>query len=80
MNTRQCVACRILELCRERNISLNEMARLAALPPSTLKSIMNGDSKNPGIVTIKFLCDGLGITLADFFETEAFRSLKQEIC
>ena len=80
MNTRLCIANRILQLCRERNLSLNGLAHLAAVPPSTLKSVLNGDSKNPGIVTIKLLCDGLGITLADFFDTDEFRSLEQEIC
>ena len=79
MNTRLCVANRILQLCRERNLSLNGLAHLSAVPPSTLKSILNGDSKNPGVVTIKLLCDGWGITLADFFDTDEFRSLEQEI-
>lgn len=79
MNTRLCVANRILQLCHERNMSLNRLANLAAVPPSTLKSIMNGDSKNPGVVTIKLLCDGWGITLSDFFGTDEFRSLEQEM-
>ena len=79
MNTRQCVANRILQLCEERRLSLNRLAHESAVPPSTVKSILNGDSKNPGIVTIKLLCDGLEITLEDFFSTEEFRSLEQEI-
>ena len=79
MNTRQCVANRFLQLCEERHLSLNKLAHESAVPPSTLKSILNGDSKNPGIVTIKLLCDGLGITLDDFFNTEEFRALEQEI-
>ena len=79
MNTRLCVANRILQLCQDRNMSLNGLAHLSAVPPSTLKSILNGDSKNPGIVTIKPLCDGWGITLSEFFDTDVFRSLEQEI-
>ncbi len=78
MNTRLCVANRILQLCQERNMSLNGLAHLSAVPPSTLKSILNGDSKNPGIVTIKLLCDGWGITLSDFFDAESFQSLNPE--
>jgi len=78
MTTRQCVANRILQLCAQRNLALNALAHLSAVPPSTLKSIINGDSKNPGIVTVKMLCDGLEITLADFFETDEFRNLEQE--
>ncbi|MBQ6400616.1 MAG: helix-turn-helix transcriptional regulator [Clostridia bacterium] len=79
MNTRLCVANRILQLCQKRNMSLNSLAHLSAVPPSTLKSILNGDSKNPGIVTIKLLCDGWGITLSEFFDTTEFRSLDQEM-
>ena len=78
MNTRLCVANRILQLCHERNISLNSLAHLSAVPPSTLKSILNGDSKNPGIVTIKLLCDGFGISLADFFDHAVFHSREPE--
>lgn len=66
MTTRECVANRIIELCRERNMTINGLARLSALPPSTLKNIVNGVSQNPGIVTIKKLCDGLEITLVEF--------------
>ena len=55
------------------------LARLSAVAPSTLKNIMNGGSQNPGIVTIKMLCDGLGITLTEFFDTDDFRHLEQEI-
>ena len=79
MNTRLCMANRILELCRQKGMSLNSLANLSAVPPSTLKSIMNGDSKNPGIVTIKMLCDGMEISLADFFGTQDFVTLEQEI-
>ena len=79
MTTRECVANRIIELCRERNMTINGLARLSALPPSTLKNIVNGVSQNPGIVTIKKLCDGLEITLIEFFDTEEFRALEQEI-
>ena len=59
-------------------MSLNGLAHLSTVPPSTLKSILNGDSKNPGIVTIKLLCDGWGITLSDFFDDNGFRILEPE--
>ena len=78
MNSRQSVANRILKLCDDRRLALNALANQAAIPPSTLKSIINGDSRNPGIVTIKYLCDGLGISLFDFFNDESFKSLEQE--
>jgi len=79
MNAAKCVANRIIELCYQRNMAINALARSAAVPPSTLKSIINGNSKNPGIVTIKMLCDGLDISLTEFFDTEEFRTLEQEI-
>ncbi len=79
MNTRTAVANRILELCKEKNLTINGLARLSAVPPTTLKNILSGVSKNPGIVTIKLLCDGLEITLTDFFNTEEFKNLEQEI-
>ena len=60
-------------------MTINALATSAAVPPSTLKNIVNGVSKNPGIVTIKMLCDGLDISLTEFFDTEEFRNLEQEI-
>ena len=79
MTTIDCVAKRIIELCNERNMTINGLARSAGLPPSTVKNILNGASRNPGIVTLKILCDGLGITLIEFFDTDDFRALEQEI-
>lgn len=60
-------------------MAINALARSAGMPPTTVKNILNGASKNPGIVTIKMLCDGLDISLIEFFDTEDFRSLEQEI-
>lgn len=80
MTTVECVAQRIIELCNQRNLTFTALARSAGIPPSTVKSILNGASKNPGVVTIKLLCDGLGITLTEFFDTPEFRALEQEIC
>ena len=80
MNTQEMIAFRIRQLCRERNITPNGLSNLAAVSQSTIKSILNGESKNPGTVTIKKLCDGLDITLGEFFSTPEFDSLEQEIC
>ncbi len=79
MKVRKCVAYRILQLCLERNLTVNALARSAAIPPSTLKNIISGGSKNPGIVNIKKLCDALEISLKDFFDTPEFDALEQEI-
>lgn len=70
---------RIYELCRERKITPNALSYLCGVPQATIKSILNGESKNPGIVTIKKICDGLEITMMEFFDTPAYKALEQEI-
>lgn len=79
MNTKEAVANRIIQLCDRNNVTINELANSAGVPPSTVYSILNTKSQNPGIVTIKKLCDGLGVTLVDFFDGEMFLELEQEI-
>ena len=79
MTTLECVRRRLYEICRERNLAFYALATNAGVHPSTMKSIMNGKSQNPGIVTIKKLCDGLDMTLPEFFDTDYFRALEQEI-
>lgn len=79
MDTRTAVANRLLELCEQKRLSINGLARSSAVAPSTLKNILNGGSKNAGIVTLKKLCDGLEVSLFEFFNTEVFRTLEQEI-
>ena len=79
MDTREAVANRIRQLCRERGLTPNGISNVAAVPQATVKSILNGESKNPGIVTIKKLCDGFEITLGEFFATREFDELEQEI-
>ena len=79
MKTREAVAKRIIELCQRKNLTVNGLANVSAVPPSTLKNILYGVSKNPGVVTLKMLCDGLEITLDEFFNSELFKNLDQEI-
>lgn len=66
-------------LIKERNITPNGLSYLSGVSQSTIKSILNGESKNPGIVTIKKLCDGLEISIVDFFNTDDFAQLEQEL-
>lgn len=66
MNTVDAVKVRILQLCAERNITINKLANISGLPPSSLKGIIYGRSRNPKILTIKIICDGLRITLTEF--------------
>ena len=79
MDTREAIVAHIRELCNERNITPNALSIISAVPQSTVKSILNGESSNPGAVTIKKLCDGFGITLGTFFSTPDYDSLEQEI-
>ena len=79
MGTQEAIAKRILQLCKERGLTPNGISNLAAVPQATVKSILNGESKNPGTVTIKKLCDGFEITLGEFFSTPEFDALEQEI-
>ena len=79
MTMQEAVRNRILQLCGERNITINKLATLAALPPSSVKNILYGKSQNPKLLTIKLICDGLGITLRDFFDLEDFNAIEIEL-
>ena len=79
MDTVTAVRNRILALCGEREITINKLATISALQPSSIKNILYGKSQNPKLITIKMICDGLGITLGEFFSTVEFDALEQEI-
>lgn len=79
MDTYTIIKNRILSLCEDKKLTINKLATLSGVAPSTIKNILYGKSHNPGIVTIKMLCDGMDITLIDFFNTEEFKNLEQEI-
>ena len=79
MNTKEAVAKRILELCEERNMAVNALATVSGVSPSTIYSMLNEKSKKPGVVSLKKLCDGLEISIREFFNSELFDDLEQEI-
>ena len=79
MGTYNAVKNRLLELLGEHKMSIHKLAMESAVAPSSIKNILYGKSQNPGIVTIKMLCDGFGITIVEFFDTDDFRNLEQEI-
>lgn len=70
---------RILSICEERDLTINALATAAGLPPSSIKNILYGKSKNPKIATIKIICDGINMSLKDFFDSPEFDNLEQEI-
>ena len=78
MDTYFFVKSRLLDLLDNRRLSIYALSIKSGVAPSTIKNILYGKSKNPGIVTIKILCDGLGISLFDFFDTDNFQSDEPE--
>ena len=75
----EAVSIRLLELCKDKNITVNKLATLSAVTQSTVNDIVNMKSKNIGIVTLKKLCDGLQISITEFFDDDIFKELEQEI-
>lgn len=73
------VRARILELCAQRQITVNRLATISGVTQSTLNNIVSGRNNSATVATIKKLCDGLEITLRAFFDTPAFEDLEQEI-
>lgn len=79
MNIGQAVRERIIELCRERDISINKLSDMSGVTQSTVNNIVSGRNNSATVSTIKKLCDGLGITIQDFFASDLFLDLEQEI-
>ena len=70
---------RLNDLIKQKDITVNEAAVRSGVPPSTLKNILYGQSRNAGVVTIKKICDGLDITIQEFFEDPIFADLEPEL-
>lgn len=70
---------RILELCSERNITVNKLSTICGLTQSTLNNIVSGRNNSTTVSTIKKICDGLEIEIIEFFSSEKFCDLEQEI-
>ena len=79
MNIGEAVRERILELCRERDISINRLSSMSGVTQSTVNNIVSGRNRSTTISTIKKRCDGLGITIEEFFHSDLCRELEQEI-
>lgn len=79
MNITDAVRMRFEDLCNQKGINFCKLAGISGVPYTTVKSVMYGQSRNPGVATIKKLCDGLEISITEFFDTEYFRTLEQEI-
>ena len=79
MGVKDAVVQRFQQICRERNIKINELATLSGVTPSTAYSMMKSSYRHISIVTIKKFCDGLDMPLGEFFSTPEFDALEQEI-
>lgn len=79
MRIKEAVVERFKEICREREIKYNELATLSGVTPSTVYSMMDPTRKEVSIITVKKLCDGLDISIPEFFNAPVFEQLEQEI-
>ena len=80
MRMKEAVVARFQALCQERGIKYNELATLSGVTPSTVYSMMDKRRKDVSVVTVKKLCDGLDISIPEFFNALCFEELEQEIC
>ncbi len=78
MDLQQALKCRILDLCKKHNVTINGLAMLSGMPQSTLNSLIDGSSKNPKLLTILRLCLGLNMELKEFFDDSIFKNLDDE--
>ena len=79
MTVGEAVRQRIIQLCQERDISINKLSSISGVTQSTVNNIVSGRNSSTTVSTIKKLCDGLGITIDEFFHSELFAGLEQEI-
>lgn len=79
MTVGNAVRLRILELCEQRGLSINKLCIISGVTQSTVNNIISGRNNSATISTIKKLCDGLGISVTDFFDSDYFKTLEQEV-
>ncbi len=79
MRMKEAIVARFQQLCQEREMAYNELAAQSGVTPSTVYSMMDARRKDISVVTVKKLCDGLGISVPEFFSGPLFENLEQEI-
>lgn len=79
MNIGEATKLRIIELCNENKITVNKLATVSGITQSTLSNIVGGRNNSATISTIKKICDGINISIREFFESELFDDLEQEV-
>lgn len=78
MNINEAISIKITKICTEKNISINKLASMSCLTQSTVQHLVDKRSKNPKLLTLVRICDGLGISLKDFFDDEIFKNINRE--
>ncbi len=79
MQIKEAIVLRLKSICNSRNIKFNELATRSGVTPSTVYSLMDSRRKDLSVITLKKLCDGLDITITEFFDDELFITIEQEI-
>ena len=79
MRIKEAIVIRFQQICREREMAYNELATRSGVTPSTVYSMMSNSRKDLSVITVKKLCDGLDMTITEFFDAPIFHSLEQEI-
>lgn len=79
MQIKDAIVIRVQELCKRQNVKYNELATLSGITPSTVYSMMDSGRRDLSVLTVKKLCDGLGVSIPEFFASEIFNELEQEI-
>ena len=79
MKINEATAKKILKICDEKNLSVNQLANMSCLTQSTLQNIVGGSSKNPKLLTIIRICEGLHMDLKDFFDDDIFNDVDTEL-
>lgn len=79
MHIKNAIVLRFKQLCEEKGIAYNQLATMSGITPSTVYSMLDESRKDLSVITVKKLCDGLDISIVDFFDDDIFRSLEQEI-
>ncbi|MBO5247839.1 MAG: helix-turn-helix transcriptional regulator [Clostridia bacterium] len=79
MNIGEAVKMRILKLCQERSITVNKLSTISGITQSTLSNIIGGRNNSTTVSTVKKICDGLGISVVEFFSDSLFEELDQEV-
>ena len=78
MHISEAISIKITKICNEKNISVNKIASMSCLTQSTVQHLVDHRSKNPKLLTLVRICDGLGITLKEFFDDELFNNINRE--